>query len=361
MSKAKPIYTLKRLLAFLFLLVLILVGYKWVTATPDQEVSSVNRDLEELFSERLDILKRSSSREDILRELEALKTFFFLQDREQAVAMIRAWLEGGEDIAFPMRFQTSPGSWLGAWPSLRVFLLDLLFHLDPEAAREVSLYILEASGSPDEWAVAFRNIGKLDREADRAILALKSRELIRNEEWLKEPTAGFLEAFDVMVHLEQTEAVPDLGRLLDRRSSPAVAFASMLVMHRLVERQPEDTLRHLVADEGLMKDYPEARSELFARVDVRRPVASGLVKTYLADPDRRPQELEHFAETFPHGGQFVSNSLLTGTRTKSGAEIAEADRAALAQVRAWMRDPQMQSVRPYLKRTERRLMQFLEK
>ncbi len=360
MANAKPIVLLKWSSALLAVLILLLIGYRFLPIAPEEEQGTQRSELSQLFSQRLDILSELQSREDILRELEALKTFFLLQDREQAVAMIRAWLDGGEDMAFPMRFQTSPGSWLGAWPSLRVFLLDLLFHLDPEAAREMSLNILESSTSPDEWAIAFRNVGKLGLEADRAILEQKSRELITRQEWLSAPTAGFLEAFDVVVHLEQTDAVPALGKLIDDQSHPAVAFASMLVMNRLVERQPEGTLRHLIEDKEMMNDYPEARAELFARADVRRPVAAQLLKDYLATPERSSQELEHFAQTWPHGGQFVSNSLLTGTRTKSGAEIAAADRASLDQVREWMRDPKMQSVRPYLKRAERRLMQFIK-
>jgi hypothetical protein len=360
MEKAKSISPLKLLLAGLALTALVFVCYTFVSSHSGVESAAATSNLRELFSDRLGLLRQCESREDFLHELEALKTFFQLQDREKAVAMVLAWLEEGEDLTFPMRFQTGPGSWLGSWPSLRVFLLDLLFHLDPEAAREMSLNILEESSSPDEWAIAFRNIGKFGLEEDRAVLEEKSRELIQREAWREKPTAGYLEAFDVIVHLEQTEVVPELGRIMNGESHPAVAFASMLVLNRLAERQPESTLQHLVREKELMKDYPEARAELFARVDVRRPASAKLLRTYLITPERSPLELEHFAETFPHGGQFVSNSLLTGTYTKSGADIRAADEAALSQVRAWMRDPKMKKVRPYLKRTERRLMQLLK-
>ena len=138
--------------------------------------------------------------------------------RDQSVAALRAQLSAGADAATGMGFKVGAGGALAEAPSWRVFLLEELARLDPAVAAEVARSILATKTSPEEWAVAMRNLARVQNdEAGRALLEAKMRELLTYEPWQRDPSVGFLEAFDVAVHLGGANLAPELSELLRRK------------------------------------------------------------------------------------------------------------------------------------------------
>ena len=119
----------------------------------------------------------------------------------QAAAVIRRFLDDKADATTGQGFRLGGGGLLEEAPTFRVFLLDYLQRVDPAAAADCARSILSSTDSSDEWAVALRNLAAGDSSAaGRALLEQKAGELLRNEAWQQDPSAGYLEAFDVAVY-----------------------------------------------------------------------------------------------------------------------------------------------------------------
>lgn len=317
----------------------------------EEEISVLIRQ----FQKGVKVLEETETEAEQRLLLEQMSTFLRLQNREAVRQWLIFWLREGTDVSLAMQFKPGSGEPLSGWPSLRVFLLDWLYGFDPVAAAEVSREVLQESDSPDEWAISLRNLGALGEPGDRELMESKTAELVRNEAWAADPTAGFLEAFDVVVFLRQDELVPDLAGFLDGGAPRAVEFASILTLNRMVEREPVRTLDYFLASPDALEAYPEAKAELFARADVGSPDGAERVRLFLLSDRTSAQERDHFFQTFPHRGQFISNNLLTESATPSGVELAERDAIALARIKEWQMDPAFRNLRPDLFQLEQRL------
>ena len=120
----------------------------------------------------------------------------------------------------------------------------MLGALDPSAAVEVGRDVLRSASTPDEWAVALRNIARgSDSAEDAAVLKAKSAEMLDNTAWRTNPSSGYLEAFDVIVYTRNTSLVPRLLTFCDSpRDQQALRHAAFLVLDRLVLAAPAETL-----------------------------------------------------------------------------------------------------------------------
>src|ERR1035438_5614721 len=117
--------------------------------------------------------------------------------------------------------------------------MDYLGQIDPVAAAEYARVILSSKDSPDEWAVALRNLAAGDPSADgRALLQQKTGEMLEYQPWQQNPSTGYLEAFDVAVYLGGTGLVPALTELVRKQDNPAVAHAAYLALDRLAINEP---------------------------------------------------------------------------------------------------------------------------
>jgi len=271
-------------------------------------------------------------------------------------------LEGGKDYATGSDLSIGTDQNLSAWPSYRVYLLDLLYLVDPAAAAKQSRELVESSKSPDEWAVALRNVARAaDNAGAQEWLRSKAAELLRNEAWRSDPSAGYLNAFDVIVHTEHTGLAPELLGLCNDLEAKAVRHASFLVIDRLTQSRPK-VLLPLLADSAdrLEKSGPMI-SNLMARADLRDEAQREAVEGYLLDPRRSQVDLSAFAGVFPNANFHVSNNLLTKVDGIDGIELAKRDRAALEIVRNWMEDERFVNHRDTLQRIEARLKQFVER
>ena len=295
------------------------------------------------------------------KALGQLKAQIEVMPREKAVSAIRAELVSGRNTATGLGFRIAPGGVLTEVSSLRVFLLDELARLDPAAAAELARSILSGKTSAEEWAVAMRNLARVENNgAARAFLDGKLRDMLTYEPWQRDPSSGFLEAFDVVVHLGGTNLMPMMTEFLRRRddSERAIAHAAFLTLDRLVINDPVATLQSLAADPAAMSGREETRANFFARADVSEPKQRALVEDYLLTPGRTPAELRAFAGIFPNFNFMISDNLLTRSPTLDGATIALRDRMALQTVEQWLADPRFAAQQAQLRAMKQRLEQF---
>lgn len=305
----------------------------------------VQRSTEKLREVKIGVEARGSFAE--------LKAALRQMDAKDASEWLLAALASGEDFATDLDLTLDAGQNLAGWPSWRVFLLDLLFLTDPEAASKVSRELLGTSASPDEWAVCMRNLGRVGKHDE--LLKTKSAELLRRKEWQKKPSAGYLEAFDVIVHTRNTALAPELLANCDAREEKAVRHASFLTLDRLIMAEPAKVLPELVRNSSKHPQSGLMLSNMIARADLRDAKQRQAVEVYLIDPKRTAEELRGFASVFPNANVAVSQNLLTNTPTIQGEDLAARDRASLEVVSAWLMDERFKTVQEPLRAIALRL------
>ncbi len=279
---------------------------------------------------------------------------------DQAREWLLRELDDGRDYPTRDDLGIGPDGTLKAWPSYRVFLLDMLHLLDPALAAHRSRELIGHSQSPDEWAVALRNVARADAGGtDTPWVRAKAAELLRNETWRADPSAGYLEAFDVIVHTRHTELSPELLTLCDHPDQKAVRHAAFMTLDRLLIENPGDVLPVLAQAAGKVSHSELMISNLMARADVREEPQRAALEAYLLDPTRTRAELASFANVFPNANAHVSSNLLTTSPTFDGADLADRDVASLALVELWLADSRFEGIQPALHAARRRLTQFV--
>jgi hypothetical protein len=277
--------------------------------------------------------------------------------RERAVAAIRGFLADGRDAQTRVGFTLGNDGLLTGAPTLRVFLLDLLERLDPLAAAEQAKAVLAAPTSADEWAVALRSLAR-GRPAERDLIAAKLHALFRHDAWRAVPSTGWLEAFDVAVHLGGAGFVPDLTDLMRPVNGPTANHAAFLALDRLATRDPAAVLAALHDTPESLAGREASRAGMFARADVQDPTQRMLLERYLLDPTRSQAELDAFSGVYPNANLFVSANLLTTIPPLARDAIGRHDAAALVVVEGWLGEPRFAALRPQLGRMRARLVEF---
>lgn len=280
-------------------------------------------------------------------------------DKAVAVSAIRDMLGAKLDDQTGMGFKIGGGGALTEAPTLRTWLLEELAKLDPAVAAEVAREILNTSDSPDEWALAMRNLARADKSAEaRELLEKKMEVLLREEQWQREASVGYLEAFDTAVHLGGTKLLPPLTELVSKKDNQAVAHAAFLTLDRLVINEPAQTLTALNEHPEWMQGREVTRANYFARADVADAVQRQQVEAYLLDAQRSPQELTTFAGVFPNANFMISHNLLTENRTLDGPTLRQRDISSLAVVNEWLNDSRFEKRRSFLETVRSRLNEF---
>ena len=281
--------------------------------------------------------------------------------KDEALAAIASFLASGKDQPTGLAFEINPDGTLKGWPTLRTFLLDTLLALDPATAAKMSRDLL-ATPTPttaDEWALALRNVGRAETGAEaNAYLRERTEALITYPAWQADPSIGYLNAFDVLVHANATASTPLLSSLIQQKDRRDLAHAGFLTLDRLVQRQPAVELPLLAADRALQQSRPEMVAQQFARADLRDAAQQALVKSWLQDPARTPTELQAFAGVYPNNNRFISNNLLTTETRQPGTDLATHDRQVLEIINGWVADPAFQPVAEHLRTMVSRLNEF---
>lgn len=291
--------------------------------------------------------------------LAAARTALLAADPRAASAAIRKFLDSKANAPTGQAFKVAAGGHLDSAPTLRVAMLDLLAQVDPAAAAAYARQILASPDSPDEWAVALRNLAQGDSLAEaRAFLEQKTGELLRNASWQQDPSVGYLEAFDTAVFLGGTNLVTALGDLLRKQDNQAVAQAAYLSLDRLIINEPAPLLSLLENDPALMQGRERTRANYFARADVSDPRQRQILEQYLLDPRIGTGELATFASLYPSANFMISQNLLTSTPTPDHDTLARHDAAALEVVNQWLVDPRFAAVQAQLQTAKRRLEEF---
>ncbi|HEY2952051.1 MAG TPA: hypothetical protein VGK40_05690 [Verrucomicrobiae bacterium] len=279
----------------------------------------------------------------------------------EAATVAREFLRSGQDAPSGQGFKPRSDGSLQAAPTLRVFLMDALARLDPVAAAELARETLREKTSPDEWAIALRNVARVDRSAEgRAFLEGKVGELLRREAWQINPSEGYLEAFDVAVHVGGANLVPPLAELLKKQDNQAVAHAAFLALDRMTIQDASTTLGALLAQPELMAGREPTRANYFARADVRDAGQREVLERYLLNPALGAAELERFAGLYPNANFMISQNLLTRSDTPDKAALVARDSAALRVLDGWLADARFARARPELAKARERLAMFVQ-
>lgn len=237
----------------------------------------------------------------------------FLANPAAGIAAIRQFLATGEDAATGQRFIVGPGGMLEGSPTLRIFLLDVLGQLSrtagggagAEAARE----ILSKKESPDEWALALRNLA-WDEPKSLPFLVAKMHEMLAYDPWIATPTSGMLEAFDVAVFSRDASFVPTLSTLA-HGGNTALQRAATVALDRLAENSPLAVMQYLNANPATIADLPFVRADYFAKADLGNEPQRKAVEIYLDRADVGVSEKTKFLHAIASPGSFVSDSLLS--------------------------------------------------
>ena len=353
---------LKRLLACVFIGALISFAVYLFKLQNKSESNAKGEVGESDFHEaRIVDLKWDREIREIPDSLASLREKLSAKPRSEAVGEIEVFLRKGKDRKTGLTLKFGKGGKIEGWPTLRVFLLDLLLELDPEAAARISREILSSKTSADEWAIALRNVAKGERIGrNMDYLRTRAEELITTPEWQAQPSIGYLNAFDVLVYTEAIESSPLLSGLIQRKDRRDLAHASFLTMDRLVQRRPLDMLTRLKADRALQESRPEMTAQQFARADLRDISQQAIVKSWLLDPSTTPKQLQNFSAIFPNNNKLISHNLLTSQEQVSGADLTTHDRDVLAVIQDWKTDPVFESRTQYLEVMAKRLSQFVK-
>ncbi|HOX58470.1 MAG TPA: hypothetical protein P5205_15530 [Candidatus Paceibacterota bacterium] len=274
-------------------------------------------------------------------------------------AAIRQLLDSKADAPTGQGFKVGGGGSLTEAPTLRTFLLDQLGRLDPAAAAAYARIILSRMDSPDEWAVALRSLAVGDTSpSGRALLGQKIAELLRYEPWQRDPSVGYLEAFDAAVFLGDTNLAPALADLVRRQDNSAVSHAAYLALDRMIINDASQLLSALEAAPEMMQGREATRADYFARADVRDPQQRQVLESYLLAPGRSAAELAQFAGVFPNANYMISHNLLTSTPTPDRAALTSRDAASLQVVQEWLADPRFAKLQRPLQKVKQRLEDF---
>lgn len=303
--------------------------------------------------EAADLTQRKELLAELRRRLEALAA-------GERQTLLGEFLASRRDADLGGQFAVGPEGGLTASPTLRVWLLNEQARLDPAGAAALGRQVLASMDSPDEWAVALRGLALGDPSPEgRAMMKEKTLALLSHEAWQQQPTSGYLNAFDVAVHLKDQEFAPVLSGLLRQTNQPALAHAAFLALDRLTIAAPVEYLNTLQTQAAWLEGREAARAGFFARADATDPAQRVILEHYLLDPRRSVEELNAFAGTFPNASLFLSHNLLTRQTIPDGATLTRRDVATLAIVRQWLTDSRFAPRSEQLRAIEARLQEFM--
>ncbi len=309
----------------------------------------------------------SSTNLDRRKILQNLRAQLRAMPRDLAAHAVAAFLETGQDWVTGLGFTIGSGGTLEDAPTLRVALLDLLGQFDPEKAIALARKIFASPKNPEEYALGLRALGWQNAEGEYSgELRQHFLSLLDRSEWLQNPSLGFLQAFDVSVHLggrEEIAALASVMKLTDANGAPTAlgaTHAAFLALDRITQAAPRQTLE-LLADATLLNWAPAHRGALLARADVSEPEQRARLELCLASLAQAPEAAASFANLFPHRDLDVTPSLITGLDPVPGHDaLAASDTAALKAVNEWLTAKTFPELESHLRRISERLSLLLE-
>ncbi len=314
----------------------------------------------ETITDGLEEVNRETDRSGREAAIRRLSEALLQMPKASAVREILAFLESGRDAKTGAAFKIGTKGGLQTAPSVRVMLMDLLGRLDPQMAAKQAAQLLQTPTTADEWAVGLRNFAwGTEPGAARDVLRSKALELIQHPGWKAQPTAGYFEAFDVLVYAGATDATPALAQLTLDRARSDLGYAAFLTLDRLVMGEPAAMLAALSEVSDVSSQRPEMLAGFFARADVRDAAQRESLEAYLSSDARSEKEWTAFASIFPNANALVSENLLTSAPRATPGVLADRDRDALIWTESLLKDARFADHVVDLLRLQKRLSQFV--
>jgi len=180
--------------------------------------------------------------------------------------------------------------------------------------------------------------------------------MLGHKAWINHPDFGYLQSFDVIVHVGGADFVPELTRIIRDKQAPAVGYAAYLSLDRLVQLNPALVLEKLGEDSALLAGREGLRADLFARADVRDPRQRRIVEDYLLRIASRPNEAHAFLSGFPNANFIQTYNLLTKWSPRTPSEQKALDHASLALLQKWAEDSRFVDFRVQIQQARARLV-----
>ena len=246
--------------------------------------------------------------------LDALRDALAHAEPKVALVAIRSFLASGENANTGQGFRVGEGGVLAEAPTLRTFLMDQLGTISRDAglpadSAEEARATLQANTSPDESALAMRNLAWADPDGSKATLAAAERAMLNNPAWRQSPSAGYLEAFDVIAYTGDATMLDDLATMA--KTPSALQQAALVAMERLSALAPAQVADYLNAHPNVLADRPMLRADYMGNVDLNDPAQRADAEAYLQRTDVSDAEKDKFVARLATPAGFVSDNLLT--------------------------------------------------
>ncbi len=269
-------------------------------------------------------------------------------DPQVLAEMIRELLEAGGDKETGLPFKVGSHGFLNGWPTLRVFLLDVLAASDPEMAAAIAKGLLDETASAEEFAVALRSLTREGRgQATGGELTAYFGQMLERPEW--GASAGFAEALDLVRFIGTSQAARQLAGWDGNPALRSMALDEFAAEH------PEAALEMADAVDGI------PRANLMARAHPDDPRQLAAVDAYLRGPDLTEGDADAFLKSFPLRSATTGFRLYGKTPAPySYDKVVTGDRAALMQVDQWLSDPALAKYRSGLTSLQQRLRDWTQ-
>ncbi len=289
--------------------------------------------------------------EEIRSRLLAIRLLWTQMDPQERAASIAELLASGVDATTGLDFQVGPHGALVGWPTLRVFLLDILATSDPEMASATANQLLDTTASADEFATALKSLTREGMSrADDGELLVRFDQMLGHPDW--RTSRGFAEAFDLARYIGTPEAAL---RLAAWEGNPQL---KSMAMDEFAAEHPEAMMEILDSQSTVSASQ---RASIMARADLSNSTQLDSVDGYLRGPDLSPVEAATFLKSFPLRSATTGYRLYGKTPSPYTYEqIKAGDLAASRLVEEWAADSALEKFRPELLELQTRLTKWVE-
>jgi len=288
--------------------------------------------------------------EEIKARLLATRIAWTTTDPQARADALRQLLESGQDAVTGLDFEVGNHGLLAGWPTLRVFLLDILSTADAEMAAAIARQLLDRTDSADEYATALRSLTRPGiARADDSELVSRFGQMLDHPQW--DQSRGFAEALDLARVVGSAEAARKLAAW---NGNPAL---KSMAMDEFAAEHPQAMMEVLDSESAVTG---KSRARLMARADPADAGQLAAVDAYLRSPDRTDEEAAVFLKLFPLRSATTGFRLYgTNPSPYTLDQIKAGDRAAIDRVDVWAGDPALGKYSPQVSALRHRLAEWI--
>lgn len=199
----------------------------------------------------------SPTQQEIRERLNALRIDWTSKDPQALASFIAELFESGVDAETGLNFEVGLHGHLAGWPSLRVFLLDVLALSDPEMAPRIATRILDQTASADEFVTALRSLTRdgMGRASNEQLLT-RFQQMLSHDDW--QSSRGFAEGLDLARFVGSAEAAQSLAKW---EGNPAL---KRMALDEFAADHPREMLEAIADDaeiSGIQRAFSMARAD----------------------------------------------------------------------------------------------------